>query len=38
MLQKDVKCVRFTSTYVWTLDKNGNVYQWPIVKKLNKDG
>lgn len=38
MIQKGVKTVRFTSSYIWTLDKNGNVYQWPITKKFDDRG
>lgn len=38
MIQKDVKSVRFTSGYIWTLDKNGRVYQLPIHKKFDNNG
>ncbi len=37
MIQKDVKQVKFTAGYIWTLDKNNKVYQWPILKKYDKD-
>lgn len=37
MVQKDVKSVRFTSGYIWTLDKTGKVYQFPILKKFDQD-
>ena len=37
MIQKDVKSVRFTSGYIWTLDKKGNVYQFPIQKKFDQN-
>ena len=30
LLQKDVKKVKFTNGYIWTLTKSGKVYQWPI--------
>ena len=30
LLQKDVKMVKFTNGYIWTLTKSGKVYQWPI--------
>jgi hypothetical protein len=35
MIQKDVKSVKFTTGYIWTLDKNGKVYQLPILKKFD---
>ena len=35
MLQKDIKSVRFTTGYIWTLDNGGRVYQWPIIKKFD---
>lgn len=37
MLQKDVQSVKFTSGYIWTLGKNGHVYQWPIIKKFDQN-
>ena len=38
MLQKDVKQVKFTSGYIWTLTKSGQIYQFPIVKKFDENG
>lgn len=35
MIQKDVASVKFTSGYIWTLDKHGKVYQFPIIKKYD---
>ncbi len=37
MLQKDVQSVKFTAGYIWTLGKNGHVYQWPIIKKFDEN-
>lgn len=36
-MQNNVKSVRFTSGYIWTLDKQGKVYQFSILKKYDKD-
>jgi hypothetical protein len=37
MIQKDVKSIKFTSGYVWTLDNNGKVHQFAILKKYDND-
>lgn len=37
MIQKDVKSVKFTSGYIWTLDKDGKVHQFPILKKFDQN-
>jgi hypothetical protein len=37
MIQSNVKDVKFTSGYIWTLDKNDKVYQFPINKKFDNN-
>jgi hypothetical protein len=37
MIQSDVKCVRSTFGYLWTLDNKGKVYQHAILKKFDKN-
>lgn len=34
-IQKNVKDVRFTNGYIWTLSKDNKVYQFPLIKKFN---
>lgn len=36
-LQEDVKSVKFTSGYIWTLTHDEKVYQWPVYKKFNEN-
>lgn len=35
---KDVLQIAFTKGFVWTLRKNGQVYQWPITVKFDEEG
>ena len=36
-MQKDVRMVKFTNGYIWTLTKSGKVYQWPIERKFDSN-
>jgi hypothetical protein len=35
MLAKNVKEVKFTNGYIWTLTQDGEVIQYPIIKEFD---